>query len=359
MKKLLAIAIAAGMAAPAIADTTLYGTLHASVDVLSADGDGKGNITTVSSNKSLIGVKGSSALNAGLKLIYKAEFSIDAGGGNSSPKKSGAFGERNQFIGVKGDFGAVLIGRHDTPMKIIGRKADLFWSSQIGQNRSLVNNKVDGVSGLDLRTNNFIAYQSPKIGGFQMLVAYASDLEHKEKIAGVDTATLDNDSDLFSINGLYKAGPLTLGAAFEKRDIVTSTTTIENDAIRLMGSYKFGAAKVVAFYQNQDVDTAGVTTADEDVYGIGGSYKISPLGTVKAQYYKLENDIGVDNEADLFAVGYDHKLGKSTHVYAQYATLGNDDGARLSLGGSGHGEKITPSTGGDADAISIGIRHKF
>ncbi len=343
MKKLLAIAIAAGMAAPVFADATLYGQLHASFDVLDADG-GVDSKTTVSSNSSRIGVKGSTDLSNGLKAIYKAEWGMETGGADGSQDYK--FKNRNQVIGVAGGFGAVLIGRHDTPMKIVGRKADLFWSAQLGQNRSLVNVKRDGVSGLDLRANNVVAYQSPKMGGFQALAAYVTD------IGG------NADDNAFSVNGIYKAGPLMVGAAYEARDTAQTATT-ETDAFRLMGSYKFGQAKVVAFYQNQDVSnsTTGVTTADEDVYGLGASYKISPAGTVKGQYYKLEEDVS-NTERDLVALGYDHSLGKSTAVYAQYAIV-SGDGAKI--GGSGHEESITSgnATDGEADGFSVGIRHKF
>lgn len=355
MKKLLAVAIAAGLAAPAIADTTLYGQLHASVDVL--DADGAQSRTEVSSNSSRIGVKGSADLNDGLKLIYVAEFGMDTGGADSP----GTFSGRNQIVGVKGGFGTVLVGRHDTPMKIVGRKADLFWSTQIGQNRNLTNNRFTTATGRtvgpDARLNNMIGYKSPKVGGFEAFGAYVTDLNGS------------NSNDLFSINGIYNAGPLTLGAAYERSNIENRTVETETDAFRLMGAYKFGAAKVVAFYQNQDVEdettATGATTtfADEDVYGLGMSYKVSPVGTVKGQYYKLDNDITNGAEADMFALGYDHKLGKATEVYAQYVTVENDGATaagNLGVGGSGHGESITSGVvGGESDALSVGIRHKF
>ena len=344
MKKLLAIAIAAGIAAPAMADTTLYGQLHASVDVLSADGTTKDK-TTVGSHSSRIGVKGSAELNAGLKAIYQAEWGIDTGGANGSPVGNGSGGgkptlsNRNQVVGIAGGFGAVLLGRHDTPMKIVGRKADLFWSTQLGQNRSIVNSKV-----WDQRANNVIAYQSPKMGGFQSLAAYVTD------IAGSD------DNTAFSINGIYNAGPLMVGAGYETHDVSGAG---DENSFRLMGAYKFGDAKVVGFYQDETNDPTvagllGGSGVDATVLGIGASYKVSPVGTIKGQYYTRDMD-GTSNDPELIALGYDHSLGKKTAVYAQYATI--SEGA--TLGGNGHGESITASNGGDADGLSFGIRHKF
>jgi predicted porin len=325
MKKLLAIAIAAAVSVPALADTKLYGQLHASYDILDADGTGVKSINSVASNSSRIGVKGSSELNAGLKVIYQAEWGMDTGGKNS-PKDS-VFSNRNQVVGIAGGFGAILLGRHDTPFKTVGRKADLFWSTQLGQNRSVTNPGT-----WDLRVNNVIAYQTPKMGGFQSLAAYVTDL------GGSD------DNTAFSINGFYNAGPIMVGAGYETHDLEGSA---DIDAVRLMATYKVGPAKLVGFYQTED--NAGV---DADVFGLGAAYKVG-AGTVKGQYYNREVDGGIDS--DLFAIGYDHKLGKKTDVYAQFATI--SDGAKL--GGAGHGESIQSTDGGDADGLSIGIRHKF
>jgi predicted porin len=327
MKKLIAIAIAAGMAAPAMADTTLYGQLHASVDFLDSDGAGTRSETSVSSNSSRIGVKGSVDLDSGLKAIYQAEWGMDTGGADST---GSTISNRNQVVGIAGGFGAVLLGRHDTPLKIVGRKADLFWSTQLGQNRNVTNPGT-----WDLRVNNVVAYQSPKMGGFQALAAYVTDL------GGTD------QNNAFSVNGIYNAGPLMVGAGYETHNLNAAP---DQDAWRLMASYKFGAAKVVGYYQDEDNGAA----ADATVWGLGASYKVSANGTVKGQYYE-RNNAGTAADPALLAIGYDHKLGASTDVYAQYATI--SDGAKL--GGAGHGESTQSLTGGDSDGFSVGIRHKF
>ncbi len=347
MKKILAIAIAGAVSAiavPAMAETTVYGQLHASYDLLDADGAAVKSKNTVASNSSRVGVKGSADLNGGLKAIYQAEWGIDTGGANGSPVGNGSGGgkptlsNRNQVVGVAGGFGAVLLGRHDTPMKIVGRKADLFWSTQLGQNRSILNAKV-----WDQRANNVIAYQSPKMGGFQALAAYVTD------IAGSD------DNTATSINGFYNAGPLMLGAGYETHDVKGAG---DENAYRLMGSYKIGAAKIVGMYQDETNDSTvagllGGDGRDATVFGIGASYKLG-AGTIKGQYYTRDID-KTSKDPDLIAIGYDHKLGAKTEVYAQYATI--SEGA--TLGGNGHGESIKSTNGGDADGISFGIRHKF
>lgn len=207
-KSIISAAIAAAMLVPvgaAMAETTLYGRLHVSYDVL--DADGTDGLNSVASNSSQIGVKGSADLSNGLKVIYQAEWGMDTGGAGGDASdvfgtKKLVFSNRNQVVGLAGGFGAVLVGRHDTPLKTVGRKADLFWSEQIGQNYNVTN-----PGNWDLRPNNVVAYQTPKMGGFQGLGAYVTD------IAGSD------DNTAISVNGIYSAGPLMLGAGYEKHNL--------------------------------------------------------------------------------------------------------------------------------------------
>lgn len=338
MKKLLALAVAAGLAAPAIADTTIYGILDVSVDAVDSDAGTAGSTKgfTVSSNSSRLGFKGSADLNNGLKAIWKYETGINIGGadnnnGSGTGTTASTFTNRNAVVGLAGGFGAVLLGRHDTPMKIIGRKADLFYSSQLGTNYRATN-----VSTWDLRPNNVIAYQSPKMGGFQALAAYVTDL------AGTEDATA------FSINGIYNAGPLMVGLGHEQHMLEDALGPgTDRDATRLMGSYKIGKGKVVGFYQTEDNGAA----ADADVFGIGAKFAVSPSGSVLGQYYDRDVD-GTSDDGTLFAIGYEHKLGAKTMLYGQYAKAEN-----LVLG-AGRDESYG-STTTDSDGISVGIRHSF
>ncbi|MBL4712148.1 MAG: porin, partial [Gammaproteobacteria bacterium] len=66
---LLAIAVAASMAAPAVmaAAPTIYGNIHLTILDLDSNND-----LDLTSNTSAIGVKGSEDLGDGLKAIYKA-----------------------------------------------------------------------------------------------------------------------------------------------------------------------------------------------------------------------------------------------------------------------------------------------
>ena len=106
-KKLIAVAIAAAVAAPAAmaGDTTMYGKVHMSIN-------NSNDAWYVSDHAARWGVKGSEDLGNGLKAIFKYEVSYDVDEG-------GAFGSaRNSYLGLAGGFGTFLVGRHDTPAKV-------------------------------------------------------------------------------------------------------------------------------------------------------------------------------------------------------------------------------------------------
>jgi predicted porin len=141
-KKILSMAVAGVLAAPAAAlagGPTLYGQAHMSLDYIgNVEGLNKDNSgLDATSNSSRIGVKGSFDLGGGLSAIYLLEWGVNG------LYSKGGLSDRNQIAGFKSDaFGTLVMGRHDTPTKVVGRKADLFWSTQMGQNRQLVSQPV-------------------------------------------------------------------------------------------------------------------------------------------------------------------------------------------------------------------------
>jgi predicted porin len=194
-KKLLAIAVAAGLAAPAaaLADVTIYGKFNMGLGYAYNDGDDAtvvdpdfGTLTTtedkgmqVMSNSSRIGFKGSEDLGGGLSVIWQTETLVDP-----NNDTSGRFSGRNTFLGLSTGFGKVFVGRYDTPSKTNARKVD-FFGDQFGDSRSIIRGDAYGVGGslsgagepdLDQRRTNTINYQSPKFaGGLGVNLQYVPD----------------------------------------------------------------------------------------------------------------------------------------------------------------------------------------
>jgi predicted porin len=367
-KNILAIAIAAAVMAPsAFAAATVYGLAH--VGAASQD-DGVASTTSIVSNSSRLGVKGSEDLAAGMKAVFQIETTVnfdgetaqsDNVGTNTTADASGIGGTlRNTFAGIGGGFGTVLLGRHDSPIKLVNRKFDLF-GDQIGNSRSITGG--NGTNALiDGRHNNVLAYASPSFGGFSVLAAYVPG----GGIGNEQNSAQRNKADAMTFNVTGDIGNLGLGLGYINigRNGTTLTNTFE--AFNLGASYKMGAAMIVAMYQNDNARKATGTTGTRDVYGVGASYQVTAAGTIKGQYHVAGKNGSVANSGGtLMNIGYDHAMSKNTTAYVNYAMATNEDAAAYSvnLAGAGAGENMTATTVGgiakDNSAFSVGLIHKF
>lgn len=358
MKKILAIAIASAFAAPAFAATSnvdIGGYMNFSVDYLDSDNATNGGNVGISSNASNIFFKGAEDLGGGLKAIWQVQTYFDAGGtgnddssgssgtGNNSDLGSNV-GQGNTYVGLAGGFGTVLVGKNESPFKLLSRKVDLF-GNQIGDNRNLT-----AVGGFDLRPNNQIAYTTPNMGGFSGALSYSSNLD-----AG---AAVDNSVDVWAATGTYANGPLMLGLGYQKSNNTNGTAAEDAAAWRANVGFNIASFKVVAFYQDAS-DIGGVSGADRDTWGLGTAYKMGNVN-LKAQYYTTD-DLGsaANTGADMWAVGADYSLSKRTTLQFAYAETDNDSAANFSAFGGGHGDQPAVSAGGNPSGFSVGMVHKF
>jgi len=201
MKKILAVALASAFAAPAFAATSnvdIYGRLHLSVNWYDDQPNSVSDIG-ISSNASRIGFKGSEDLGGGLKGIWQIESGFNA------DEQNGTLASRNSFVGLSGGWGTALLGNHDTPLKLVGRKVDLFGDT-IGDSRNVMG------GGSDARAQNVAAYISPNIAGFTFAGAYTTDLN------GTGSTGDNEDEEAWNVNAEFAQGPFYVGAAYGDGD---------------------------------------------------------------------------------------------------------------------------------------------
>jgi predicted porin len=370
-KNILAIAIAAAVMAPsAFAAATVYGVAHMSVDsttnVKKAGGtDDNFSQVNIMSNSSRFGIKGSEDLGAGLKAVFQYETTV-GWDGDTNGTIGGLGGQRNTFAGLAGGFGTVLFGIHDTPVKMLARKYDLF-GDQIGDTRNLTRGNGTGL-GFDERPGNVAAYVSPTFAGFSAVLAYVNDENGSSDKANFTTSTgtaYGNDTSAVSAMLNYTVGKFDASLGYETHgksftSAATATADKNMTAMRAGASYDFGSVKAMAFYANQDMLAAQDVVKARDVYGVGASMKVGAAGTIKAQYGIAAKYNNVDNGADMIAIGYDHAMSKNTTVYAAYATVNNQEfGTYSVVGGGGHAGASSVNAGKDPSAMSVGLIHKF
>ncbi|MBO0614176.1 porin [Thiothrix fructosivorans] len=304
MKKLLVIAVATALIAPAaaMADTTLYGNLHASVGTVDS---GTTSDTVVESHSSRLGVKGSTELDNGLSATYGTEFNLELDGDNSANNLT----TRNQFVGLKGGFGEVRVGKHDTPAKLATSGLDAFGDTYGAMEKI--------VAADNHRVNNAVAYIT-KAGPVGLAVAHSTAPTTNDATASSTTAANTAMAN-------YSNGPVYAGLGY---------TTIDSLAtdINLGVGYKHEAghfANVV--YETVEGDAtagAGVPTlglppanaTDTNIY-VAGGFKTG-AATLKAGYGSGDRDTG--GEETMTNVGVDYSLGKKTSAYVLWSENEND-----------------------------------
>jgi len=157
-KNLIAIAIASALAFPisGAAEVKIIG--QAQLEIVNSSGDTDEGLTLDdgakgdsigSLNASALGITGYHDLGNGMTGLYKINFNIQADDGSG-------FGDRDQYIGLKGDSGTVLLGRMNTPYKASTVSYDPFLATFMQARGS--NGMGDGGVALYSYADNVIAY---------------------------------------------------------------------------------------------------------------------------------------------------------------------------------------------------------
>jgi predicted porin len=291
MKKLLAIAVAAGLAAPmaVMADTTVYGKLKISIG---SDKAGGATTGSVKSHSSRIGMKGAMPLDNGMSITHKVELGIDDIADNNKGKNT--ITPRDTWLGLKGNFGEVRVGRHSTPMNLASDALDIM---NYGGQGTI----AEGA----FRVPNAIAYLKG-FGPVGFAVAYVPDENASVKSDVVDT--LIN----YSSNGIYAAW----GHQKVKGQDGTDTLSL---------GYTFPAGHKVGLVYNKAgyVVGGGVAQkgADTTNTALFGKYK---LGKAYVQG-ELSKRKDLDGSLKVIEAGY--ALGKGTSAWFSLGdgNLGVDD----------------------------------
>jgi predicted porin len=351
MKKLvlkaLPTAIAMVWATQAAANPVVYGKMNVTAhtnsgevklnnaEIETADAD------DLSSNASRFGIKGKTKLTDTLNAIYKMEFEVAVDDGKADDDELKA---RNTYVGLQGNFGTLIAGKHDTPVKLSQDKIDLFNDLPLGD----INNTFVGEN----RENNIVMFTTPNFNGFSATVAV---------MPGEDEGGDDGLADHVSYSLSYQTGGLYLAVAAD--DDVNHT-----DLVRVVGEYKFSKVTLGAMWQDAEEaedgdglgsvkgplgeidDALGVKFAEQDGYMLSAKVKLSDQWVLRAQWAESEVETAdglAEAETEQIAVGLDYLFSKKTKLFGYYSLLEAD-------GGDGSDE-----TDVEFDTFAVGVEHKF
>lgn len=314
---LLIAATAASFSAFANNDDSLTVYGRANVSFQSSD-YGFGSETEIVSNNSRFGFKGASELESDLEVFYKIEFGVDLA---DSDDEKDAVTNREQVVGLRGNFGQVMIGRHDTFLKDSQGSVDEFKDFEADL-KSLFRGEN--------RPDNTLTYYSPSYQGFSFGVTYVASEN-------------DNVDDGFSFGLLY--GDSKLKTTKYYAALAFDRDVNGYDITQLTGATKFGETRVGLVLQQFETING---SNDSDGYLISAAHPYENW-VFKAQYQAIDD--GNDNDASL-SVGADYFFSGKTRVYAWY-TGRECDISLYSTNGCG----ATP--GIEQDFVAVGIRHDF
>ena len=318
MKKLLlATAIAALSVSAANAAPTVYGKAFLTLDLVEADfevsGFGASNKvnederTSLNSNASRIGLKGSEALTANTDLLYQLEYGIDVDSSDND-RDQNQFYSRDTYLGLQNaQYGKVIAGRL-TAIDDYVNFANVTQGGVLGGDNVLASFDAP-------RLDNSFAYFSPSYNNMQFMAMYGLD-EADDRFT--------REENITGIAGKYAMGPMNAGASY----IQASGDQIGSfkKAIRVSGNYAVNPALTVgALYQNTDLNTDD----NENAFTLSGEMKTATPWTAYAQADVVSNFGGSsDGDALRAVVGGKYAINKATtgHVYGAYLNEEFDDG---------------------------------
>ena len=386
------VALSAVAAAHAQSSVTIYGLLDVSGAVFQRSKASTGHLyklNTDTGSSSRLGFKGSEDLGDGLSAVFNLEAPLDpssgtvaggasSGAANPTVATAPAFFRRNSYVGLNGSFGRITLGRNYTS----GILAQALNVSALpsGINTGFATAVAAQGIGNDFWNSNQIRYDSPSYGGFDFVGAMSAGEQAGGNKAG----------STFGGMVRYQTGPVTVVANYQK-DYDTAPTGKSLDWYMLSGSYKFGELRITAGYdavQNDAGRTAtspgGVSTVagpgcpstpssaiapqpcpyvgwtDSKMWTIGGSYSITPLFVLAAQYYAVKETFGGTTSKQA-VVDAHYYLSKRTSLYAIFS---HTDSRNLGLGalwGNGNfsGATNIAVANDKNNALAMGIQHSF
>ncbi|WP_372763308.1 porin [Pseudoalteromonas sp.] len=260
--------------------------------------------TQIDAPFSRIGIKGQHTLNEYFTAVFKYEVQVK---GFEHDDTNDPFAARNTYLGLKGAFGEVVVGRNDSRFKYSEGKLDGFNETQA--------DIAQVIAGQD-RLGDTITYTSNYWHNTQFSFTYAPKDDNKDNQAGFAATIIYGDRNLNNT------------AYYLSLSHVDSLNNIK--ASRITGVYKFAQLKLGALYQHSESIDG---TKSGNGYVLSASYTMDKW-VPKLQFAKDDSALRQKTEATQWSTGVDYLFDKQTTAYLLYTDLElkDDDDSSLALG---------------------------
>jgi predicted porin len=311
MKRTLLVAVAALTAGAAMAqgNVTIYGRFNTSLERQKYDGQTHNEMVN---NSSRIGFKGTEDLGGGLKAGFQLEHGFNSDTG-AATHGAGGFWARQSEVNLGGSWGTVRLGNFTS-------EAYYATADYVSMHNHDTGTSSDFLYAYIGPNTNKISYRTPDMGGFTFEAA--------------TTIKEANPNASYDLAANYDAGPLHLGAGFEKNG------DMNQFAVR-------------ALYEMGPFTVGGYVQRDKNVYGDGNRTTLRLSGMYVMGNTELHANFGhagkysnePNSKASQYTLGVNYNLSKRTKVYGFYTRLNEGDAGLY--------------TGADFSSLAAGIRHNF
>ncbi|MDM8358577.1 porin [Pandoraea communis] len=373
-RALAALGAAALLAAPGIAgaqsNITLYGVVDTGIEYVShASPNGAvWRMPGVTGElPSRWGLRGSEDLGGGLAAIFQLESGFNIRGGDLG--QGGRMFGRQAFVGVKGPYGTLALGR----------QYSMTYYALLGSD--VLGPDIYGMGSFDAyipnaRTDNSVTYQVGWQGlSFGVGYSFGRDSGGTGNSPGQGTCAgqvpgqavqcrdwsvmLKYDASNFGVAASYeeqRGGTNASANFFDGQAPSAFNSSSDKDARATFGAYyKYGAFKLGGGWLGRRVSTAAVNT-HSNLFYLGAAYNLTPAWLVDGEVYRIINN-DHDTRGTMTTLRATYSLSVRTAVYAQAAYLFNSARAAYSVSGGGGG--TTPPAGQGQTGVMLGMRHTF
>lgn len=265
------------------------------------------------SNTSRVNLIGQIGLTDNIAFVYQFGTYMNLA---DQPNQS-FFGDHNQYVGIKGNFGEVLFGRNDTMLKQSLGGADKFNDYVVDIKKLWQGeNRIDDAIWYKTKSINNIqfgvTYQSKNNqqnnDGWSYVLGYGDKSLKKTDLyvaLGVDRNLKGYDVERITTKFNYKG--LNIGAGVQRQQ--HRATGLDDSGILMNFAYPFtmGDAKMGFDFQYQNL-------ASDDALTLGLSYFYQGKNKIYIWYSDVNkhqmNMAGTNNGQDntIFSVGFEHKF---------------------------------------------------
>jgi predicted porin len=399
-RKLLAVAVAGVLAAPAAAwaqtsTVNIYGNITYEYGWID-QGKFQRNVDYADTpGGSAIGFRGQEKLGGGLSAWFQCETSADVRGLDKIGLCS-----RNSAVGFTGAFGNLHFGRWDTPFKRALNVGTVGAEETGAMGMSFL--PFGGSGGVDATGTGDVSpmrqrwkrreigltyYETPVFSGFQGLFAFSPGNHAADGSDFRDSALPDPQASgspnakprVWSFAGTYTAGPLGIGLGYEKHKQFgayspASFTNTDDRAWGVSAAYTFaGKVKVGATYLDARYETGPFTDLKKKTWTLGVDWAVAGPHSIQAQYAKAGDSkgnsplglantngtveaSGADTGGDAWTIGYKYNFSKRTWVKVAYVRIDNDRNSNAYRIGNSASLLVN---GQNVDSYAFRIGHRF